>query len=115
MKRFHLAIGVADIARSVEDYTQRLGCSPCVVVPGEYALWRTSSVNLSIRRTSDEPGTLRHVGWEDPSATAFTSDTDTNGIVWERFSAEQQSREIREIWPEHRQRQTGACNETTGR
>jgi hypothetical protein len=100
MKRFHIAIAVADVSRCVEDFTRRLGCSPCVVIPHEYALWRTSGINLSIRRTGEQTGALRHLGWEDPSATAFTSDTDTNGILWERFSAEQQAAEIREAWPE---------------
>ena len=43
-------IGVADISRSVEDYARRLGCSPSVVVPDEYALWRMPSINLLNRR-----------------------------------------------------------------
>lgn len=100
MRRFHIALGVADISLSVEEYTHRLGCPPSIVVPGEYALWRTSSLNVSIRRVTAHPGTLRHLGWEDPSASGFTADTDVNGIVWEHFSAEQQDREIRETWPE---------------
>ena len=100
MKRFHIAIGVADVSRSVEDYTRRLGCPPSVVVPDEYALWRTSSINLSIRRTSDQPGTLRHLGWEDPTASSFVTETDVNGIIWEHFSAEQQDREITRTWPQ---------------
>lgn len=99
MKRFHIAIGVADVSRSVDDYTRRLGCPPSVVVPDEYALWRTSNINLSIRRTSEQAGTLRHLGWEDPSALDFVTERDVNGILWERFSAEQQSREILETWP----------------
>lgn len=100
VKLFHIAIGVADISRSVEDYTRRLGCPPSVVVPEEYALWRTSCINLSIRRAGDNPGTLRHLGWEDPSAPGFTTETDLNGIVWEHFTAEQQAHEIAETWPE---------------
>jgi len=60
MKRFHIAIGVTDISRSVDDYTRRLGCSPSVLVPDEYALWRTPRINLSISRTG-EAGTLRHL------------------------------------------------------
>lgn len=88
MKRFHIAIGVADISRSVDDYTRRLGCAPSVVVPDEYALWRTSSINLSIRRTSERAGTLRHLGWEDSSAPHFVTGRDVNGILWEHFSAE---------------------------
>lgn len=102
MKRFHIAIGVTDIARSVDDYTRRLGCPPSLVVPDEYALWRTSSLNLSIRRTSEQTGTLRHLGWEDPSAREFATERDVNGILWENFTAEQQTREILETWPHAR-------------
>lgn len=99
MKRFHIAISVADIARSIKAYTQRLGASPTVIVPGEYALWRTSSLNLSIRRTDDAPGTLRHLGWEDPEAEEFSIDEDENGIAWERFNEAAQDREILDRWP----------------
>ena len=100
LKRFHLAIGVADIDASVNDYTVRLGVAPVAVVPGEYALWRTGQVNLSIRQVStDQAGKLRHLGWEVPDAASFTAETDANGIIWEQFTAEQQASEIREIWP----------------
>lgn len=100
MNKIHIAIGVSDIARSIEEYSHRLGCPPVVVVPNEYALWRTDSVNFSIRRDIQNAGKLRHLGWEDPSASHFTQEKDINGIVWERFSQELQSREIKEIWPE---------------
>ena len=96
-RRLHVALGVSEVDRSVVDYSSRLGCPPVVHVPGEYALWRSDEVNLSIRR-AETPG-LRHLGWEDPSATAFSSDTDVNGIVWERFAAEHQAAEIRLLWP----------------
>lgn len=99
MRRFHIAIGVQDIARSVEDYSARLGTEPTVVIPNEYALWRTSTLNLSIRRTDGAPGALRHLGWEDSTASSFTTDTDVNGVVWEHFAAEQQDQEIAETWP----------------
>ncbi len=98
MKRFHLALSVKDIQASIEDYSRRLGREPCAVIEGEYALWRTDTLNVSIRRTDDPPG-LRHLGWEDPSAESFSAEPDTNGIVWERFSAELQKREIDAIWP----------------
>jgi len=49
MKRFHLALGVSDVEASVDDYSQRLGCRPGLLIPGKYALWRTDAVNLSIR------------------------------------------------------------------
>jgi len=99
MKRFHIALGVADVQASIEDYSQRLGCRPSVVVSGEYALWRTSSLNLSIRRTTEQAGALRHLGWEDPSAQEFTAEKDVNGILWEHFSSQQQDREILQHWP----------------
>ncbi|HXS16309.1 MAG TPA: hypothetical protein VN764_03925 [Polyangiaceae bacterium] len=92
-----MALGVRDVDRCIADYSQRLGCPPEVHVPGEYALWRSAEVNLSLRRAATSG--LRHLGWEDPSAPAFSSDTDVNGIVWERFAAEQQLAEIRELWP----------------
>jgi hypothetical protein len=99
MKRFHIAIAVTDIDQSVSDYSTRLGQAPDAVVPGEYALWRTDTLNFSIRRTSDLPGTLRHVGWEDPDASSFTTSSDVNGLVWEEFSAKQQEEEITATWP----------------
>lgn len=46
MKRIHVALGVSDIEASVIEYTARLGHAPVVVVPNEYALWRTAEVNL---------------------------------------------------------------------
>ena len=96
----HVAISTEDIDRTVEDYSQRLGCDPCVVVPGEYALWRSDAVNLSVRRdTTVPPGSLRHLGWEDSAANEFSTDTDVNGIVWEHFSAAQQAQEIAATWP----------------
>src|SRR5690349_12661899 len=100
MKRFHVALAVSDVARSVLDYTKRLGVEPTVIVPDEYALWRTASLNLSIRRTQDVPGTLRHLGWEDPSAAEFSVETDINGLPWEIFSSTQQAEEIRRYWPD---------------
>ncbi|HDZ08260.1 hypothetical protein [Pseudohongiella sp.] len=101
MKRLHLAISTNKIEETIKDYTSRLGMKPCSFVPNEYALWRTESLNVSIRQDSKcKPGELRHLGWEDSEAPAFSQDTDTNGIVWERFSAQQQADEINELWPE---------------
>ena len=100
MRKIHVAISAGDIERTVGDYTQRLGCDPCVVVPGEYALWRTDAVNLSVRCDPTVPsGSLRHLGWEDPAANEFSTDIDVNGIVWEYFSAAQQADEIEDAWP----------------
>lgn len=97
--RFHVALGVPDVARSVPEYSVRLGRAPSVHVPNEYALWRTEQVNFSIRRT-EGPAALRHLGLEDPTATSFSEETDVNGIVWERFSAHDQLAEIRRHWPD---------------
>lgn len=100
MKRLHLAIATHNIAATVQDYSVRLGSQPCVVVPGEYALWRTDTLNISVRYApSAQPGELRHLGWEDESAQTFTTETDCNGILWERFTAQHQGAEINQLWP----------------
>lgn len=98
MKRFHLALGVKDIKKSVKDYSKRLARKPTIVVPGAYALWRTPTLNFSIRKVSVAKGTLRHLGWEESSAKKFTKSKDVNGIVWESFSGDLQREEIREIF-----------------
>ena len=103
MKKLHIAIATNKIEETVEDYSVRLGTPPCSFVPNEYALWRTESLNVSIRQDSKcVSGELRHLGWEDSFATQFSQDTDVNGIVWERFSAQNQADEINETWPEAR-------------
>jgi hypothetical protein len=101
VKKLHLAISTDKINESIQDYSVRLGCAPCSYIPNEYALWRTEHLNLSIRQDSTcKPGELRHLGWEDPSVQEFAKDTDINGIIWERFTAEQQAEEINELWPQ---------------
>ena len=100
MKIIHLAIATNEIEKSVRDYTERLGVEPSIVVPDEYALWRTEQINLSIRQdASRNPGELRHLGFEDSNAKAFTASKDVNGILWESFNAEQQAEEINKFWP----------------
>lgn len=100
MNRFHIAINTHDIAASVEDYTRRLGTEPEVLVADEYALWRTVTLNVSVRKDCEKPlGLVRHLGWEDPQASDFTESVDVNGIVWENFSAQQQEKEIIALWP----------------
>ncbi|EHU5134617.1 hypothetical protein KY939_004701, partial [Vibrio parahaemolyticus] len=100
MNKLHIAIATDSIEKSIKDYSKRLGAEPCSFVANEYALWRTESLNFSIRQDSKcQPGELRHLGWEDASAKDFSEEKDVNGIVWERFSAEQQADEINEIWP----------------
>jgi hypothetical protein len=99
MKKFHIAISVSDINLSVEDYSRRFECRPSVVIPNEYALWRTATLNFSIRKVTDGSGTLRHFGWEDSLAFKFEKETDVNGIMWEKFSEDLQKNEIEELWP----------------
>ncbi len=99
MNKLHLAISTDDIAATVKDYSQRLSAKPCLVIEGEYALWRTDTLNVSVRQdNSCSPGSLRHLGWEDASVSSLSAETDVNGIVWEKFTASQQADEIREIW-----------------
>ena len=100
MKKLHIAISTDKIEETVTDYTSRLGAEPSSYIPGEYALWRTESLNLSIRQDATcAQGELRHLGWEDPTAQELSKDKDVNGIVWERFNAQQQADEINELWP----------------
>ena len=100
MKKLHLAIATRNIEAIVKDYSQRFGCEPCVVVADQYALWRTETLNISVRYdASCEAGELRHMGGEDPDAIAFSTDKDINGVTWEAFTAEQQANEIEEFWP----------------
>lgn len=97
--KVHLAIAVRDIASSVAEYSQLLGAEPVLVIPDAYALWRTEILNFSIRQTPSQHGAVRHVGFEDPNTERFSETTDSNGLVWERFTAEQQAAEIKQHWP----------------
>jgi len=101
MKKFHLAIGVSNVESSVRDYEVRLGKKADVVIPHEYALWRTEFLNFSIRSVQvEESGKLRHLGWENPQAKEFKVVRDCNGIAWEEFTADQQFEEIQQTWPQ---------------
>jgi len=100
MKKLHLAIGVSNINSSVEEYSRRLGQKADVVIPEQYALWRTQTLNVSIRKVvGDAVGQIRHLGWENSEATVFTSEYDGNHILWEEFTANQQAQEIEKTWP----------------
>jgi hypothetical protein len=100
VKKFHIALGVADITACVDDYSERLQAQPAVVVPGEYALWRTAHLNFSVRKVEAAfVGQLRHLGWEDPHAEAFSRSEDCNGVQWEHFNLQQQLEEIALAWP----------------
>ena len=101
MRKLHIAISTDKIEQTIADYSARLGVWPCANIPGEYALWRTESLNVSVRQDpACEVGSLRHLGWEDSTAPESTQETDVNGIVWERFTAQHQANEINQIWPE---------------
>jgi hypothetical protein len=101
VKKLHIAISTNKIEETIKDYSVRLEAEPCSVVQGEYALWRTETLNVSIRHDANCPsGTLRHLGWEDSNTSEFSEETDVNGIVWEKFTAQQQANEINEFWPQ---------------
>jgi hypothetical protein len=101
VKKLHIAIATNKLEETIKDYTIRLGVEPCSFVDNEYALWRTESLNFSVRQDATcKPGELRHLGWEDPSASGFSQDTDVNGVIWEHFNVQQQADEINELWPE---------------
>jgi len=97
MKRFHIALAVNDLEASIADYDLRLGQSADVIVPGQYAMWRTDLLNFSINQQPGCGGQLRHVGFEDDGAQGFTSETDVNGLAWELFSAVEQDLRIRQM------------------
>jgi catechol 2,3-dioxygenase-like lactoylglutathione lyase family enzyme len=98
MKRFHIALAVADLDQSIADYSERLGQAPTVVVPSKYAMWRTDLLNFSINELLARAGQLRHVGFEDDNATGYQASRDVNGLEWEWFSAEEQDRRIVETY-----------------
>ena len=101
MRKIHIAISVNNITATVDDYTLRLGKKPAIVIDNEYALWRTTGLNLSIRRDQTcKPGALRHLGFEDPAANEFSTSTDINNILWEYFNAHHQQDEINHAWPQ---------------
>lgn len=96
--RTHIAVAVKDIEESVAEYTRLLGQGPELVIPGTYALWRTQALNMSIRKTGEGAGTVRHVGFELDEAGKFTEYRDCNGLLWETFNKHHQADEIRSVW-----------------
>jgi len=98
MRRFHIALAVANLADSVRDYSARLGVEPTAVVAGKYAMWRTAQLNFSINQIPERAGQLRHLGLEDSAAADFSSDHDVNGIEWELFSPKAQDDKIVEVY-----------------
>ena len=100
MKRFHIALAVANLDSSITDYSLRLEQEPTGVVSDKYAMWRTDTLNFSINQIPDRAGQLRHVGFEDESVQGFSSNYDTNGLEWELFSPQAQDQKIVEIYGE---------------
>lgn len=94
MKRFHIALAVANLDESIADYSHRLGQPPSAVVPGQYAMWRTDLLNFSINEKPERAGQLRHVGFEDDAVRGYSSSIDVNGLEWESFSAAEQDARI---------------------
>lgn len=100
MKTIHIALAVKNLDEAIADYTQRLGANPVSTAKERYALWRTDQVNLSITQDPDAAGQLRHLGFEDSDAPAMTSDYDSNGLMWECFTAQQQRQDIFRYYPD---------------
>ena len=100
VKRIHVALAVSKLDDAIADTRNRLGVEPCVVVPDTYALFRTASANISLTENAKEAGQLRHLGIEDPEAVGFTAEPGPDGLVWERFTSEQQANEINTYWPQ---------------
>jgi len=98
MRRFHIALAVADLTESITDYSRRLGQSPTAVVLGKYAMWRTGQLNFSISQLPERAGQLRHLGFEDEAAVGFAEERDVNGVVWELFSPSGQDEKILEMY-----------------
>ena len=98
MRRFHIALAVADLQSSIRDYSTRLGVQPSAVVAGKYAMWRTAALNFSINEIPQRAGQLRHLGFEDPDAGDFSVERDVNGIEWELFSPTAQDEKIVKIY-----------------
>lgn len=97
-KKFHISLAVKNLEQSIEEYSQKLGSSPQVVIPGEYALWRNDSLNFSIRVDPNASETLRHLGFEIDHCEKFSAKKDGNNILWEEFDWELQKKEIEEAF-----------------
>lgn len=96
--KVHLAVAVTDLEISVAEYTRLIGAAPDLVIPGQFALWRTPILNMSLRCTGQAAGTVRHVGFERDDATRFEEYRDVNGLTWETFNKHHQADEIRAVW-----------------
>ena len=97
-RRLHVALAVDDLDATIRDYSGRLGAQPVAVVPGKYALWRTSEVNLSVNCDVAGSERLRHLGFEDDAVSTKSETTDVNGLLWESFNAQWQDEGIVKIY-----------------
>lgn len=102
--KVHIAISVKDIKTSIKEYSEFLQSSPALVIADEYVLWRTDELNLSLRKTNEEVGVIRHLGFEDDKLKGFDEFKDSNGVVWELFNKQAQANEINELWPDAKYR-----------
>jgi len=98
MKKFHTSIAVKNLQESIEKYSRKLECQPCVVIAEKYALWRTEGLNFSVSQKPEIAGHVKHIGFENPNAQKFTEEHDCNGIMWEEFTAAMQINEIEEVY-----------------
>lgn len=97
--RVHVAIAVDDVEGSIDEYSELTGVEPELVIEGEYALWRTSVLNLAVRHVPGAAGAVRHLGFELEGPDSFRERIDRNGLVWETFSYVAQLDEIEAAWP----------------
>jgi catechol 2,3-dioxygenase-like lactoylglutathione lyase family enzyme len=98
-QRVHIALAMPDLAAAIHDYAKRLGVMPSVVAVGEYALFRTPILNLSLTFAPASKTSVRHLGFEDASCLQKSADADPGGMMWERFSVQHQADEIKKLWP----------------
>ena len=61
----HFVISTDDIDATVADYSARLEAEPCLIIAGEYALWRTAwfgniSAPLNKQQKSTKYHSIRH-------------------------------------------------------
>ena len=68
-------------------------------IPETYALFRTDTLNLSLRVEASTAGRVRHLGFEDVNSPGFTLLQDPDGISIEQFSLQAQLDEIDAAWP----------------
>ena len=87
MKRFHIALGVSDMEASADDYWQRLGCRPDLLIPGKDALgaWMRSTCRFG-KWPTKRVGLTGGMGWAMLSGVALLSSSDYLEGVLGRFN-----------------------------